>query len=82
MTNPPGASSPSCRFRHRNWMRQTEYPGMEEFGGQILHSSQHRKAMDHAGKKVVVGSCTPSHDICADYCDNGVDVTMIQRGPT
>lgn len=59
------------------------YPGMDEFGGQILHSSQHGKAMDHAGKKVVVvGSCTSSHDICADFYDHGVDVTMIQRGPT
>jgi cation diffusion facilitator CzcD-associated flavoprotein CzcO len=36
-----------------------KYPGMNEFGGQTLHSSQHNKATDHAGKKVVVvGSCT------------------------
>lgn len=35
------------------------YPGMDEFAGQILHSSQHSQATDHAGKKVVViGSCT------------------------
>lgn len=35
------------------------YPGMDEFGGQILHSAQHNKATDHAGKKVVVvGACT------------------------
>ena len=30
------------------------YSGMDEFGGHILHSSQYGKAMDHAGKKVVV----------------------------
>ncbi|KAJ7781013.1 hypothetical protein B0H16DRAFT_1299386 [Mycena metata] len=59
------------------------YPGMEEFKGQILHSSQHGKATDHAGKKVVViGACTSAHDICADYYEHGVDVTMFQRSST
>jgi len=56
---------------------------MNEFGGQILHSSQHHKATDHAGKKVVVvGACTSGHDISSDYYDHGIDVTMVQRGPT
>lgn len=37
------------------------YPGMEDFSGKILHSSQHGKATDHAGKRViVVGACTSS----------------------
>lgn len=37
------------------------YPGTDDFAGQILHSSQHKKATDHSGKKVVVvGSCTSS----------------------
>lgn len=35
------------------------YAGMDKFEGQILHSSQHDKATDHTGKKVVViGACT------------------------
>ncbi|KAJ6598831.1 hypothetical protein DFH09DRAFT_1243368 [Mycena vulgaris] len=56
------------------------YPGMDEFKGDILHSSQHKKATDHLGKKVVVlGACTSAHDICADYYEHGVDVTMFQR---
>ncbi|KAJ7904759.1 hypothetical protein B0H14DRAFT_2664275 [Mycena olivaceomarginata] len=55
----------------------------DEFKGQILHSSQHKKATDHAGKKVVViGACTSAHDICADYYEHGVDVTMFQRSST
>ncbi|KAJ7180333.1 hypothetical protein C8R43DRAFT_972653 [Mycena crocata] len=59
------------------------YPGMDEFKGQILHSSQHKKAADHVGKKVVViGACTSAHDICADYHEHGVDVTMFQRSST
>jgi len=48
-----------------------------------LHSSQHGKATDHTGKKVVViGACTSGHDICADYYEHGIDVTMFQRSPT
>ncbi|KAH9484720.1 Indole-3-pyruvate monooxygenase YUCCA1 [Psilocybe cubensis] len=49
------------------------YPGMDTFKGQILHSSQHKRALDHAGKKVIiVGACTSAHDIAVDYYDHGV----------
>ncbi|KAI0320568.1 FAD/NAD(P)-binding domain-containing protein [Amylostereum chailletii] len=59
------------------------YPGADTFTGQILHSSQHKSARDHIGKKVVVvGACTSGHDLCADYHKHGVDVTMYQRSPT
>ncbi|KAJ7648501.1 hypothetical protein B0H17DRAFT_1103099 [Mycena rosella] len=59
------------------------YPGMDEFKGQLLHTSQHKKATDHLGKKVVViGACTSAHDICSDYFQHGVDVTMFQRSST
>lgn len=30
------------------------YPGMDDFGGDILHSSQHSGATDHIKKKVIV----------------------------
>ncbi|KAF8651407.1 hypothetical protein AX16_004800 [Volvariella volvacea WC 439] len=60
-----------------------KYPGMDKFKGEILHSLQHKRALDHAGRKVVVvGSCTAAHDIAEDYYRHGVDVTMLQRGPT
>ncbi|OAX37347.1 FAD/NAD(P)-binding domain-containing protein, partial [Rhizopogon vinicolor AM-OR11-026] len=60
-----------------------DIPGQDEFKGQILHSTKHNLATDHAGKKVVVvGACTSAHDICADYVENGVDVTMVQRSPS
>ncbi|PPQ85677.1 hypothetical protein CVT25_002128 [Psilocybe cyanescens] len=59
------------------------YPGMDTFKGQILHSSQHKRALDHEGKKVViVGACTSAHDIAVDYQQHGIDVTMFQRGST
>lgn len=36
-----------------------EIPGRDQFQGQVLHSTQHRSAKDHIGKKVVVvGACT------------------------
>ncbi|KAH7888534.1 FAD/NAD(P)-binding domain-containing protein [Phlebopus sp. FC_14] len=63
--------------------RVPDIPGQEEFKGQILHSCKHSLATDHLGKKVaVVGACTSAHDICADYAEHGVDVTMVQRSPT
>ncbi|KAF9037135.1 hypothetical protein BJ165DRAFT_576244 [Panaeolus papilionaceus] len=58
-----------------------KYPGMDVFRGQILHSTQHKKATDHAGKKVViVGACTSAHDIAVDYYEHNIDVTMFQHG--
>ncbi|KAG6897057.1 hypothetical protein C0992_004376 [Termitomyces sp. T32_za158] len=52
-----------------------KYPGMDSFLGQILHSSRHKSATDHLGKKVVVvGACTSAHDICADYYYHGVGI--------
>ena len=40
----------------------------EKFKGQILHSTQHNKATDHAGKKVVVvGACTSGAQHTVEY---------------
>lgn len=58
-------------------------PGIPKFQGQVLHSSQYKKALDHAGKKVViVGACTSAHDIARDCYNHGIDVTMFQRSST
>ncbi|KAF8734332.1 hypothetical protein AX14_003424 [Amanita brunnescens Koide BX004] len=58
-------------------------PGAGKFKGQILHSIQHKRATDHAGKKVVVvGACTSAHDIAHDFYNHGIDVTMYQRSST
>ncbi|KAI6046382.1 FAD/NAD(P)-binding domain-containing protein [Pisolithus marmoratus] len=64
-------------------IRMPNIPGQDEFKGQVLHSSKHKLASDHLGKRVVVvGACTSAHDICSDYADHGVDVTMVQRSST
>ncbi|KAJ6488872.1 hypothetical protein C8R45DRAFT_1053267 [Mycena sanguinolenta] len=52
----------------------------DDFKGEILHSTQHKRALDHTGKKIVVIGA--SHDIAADYCAHGIDVTMYQRSST
>lgn len=60
-----------------------KYPGMDEFKGQILHSTSHKRALDHEGKKIViVGACTSAHDIASDYYRHGIDVTIFQRSST
>ncbi|KAJ7240047.1 hypothetical protein C8J57DRAFT_1527788 [Mycena rebaudengoi] len=65
------------------------YPGMVQFalfGGydrtysKARCSTRHKRATDHAGKKVVViGACTSAHDIAMNYYEQGVDITMYQR---
>lgn len=35
------------------------FPGLDVFKGKTLHSTQHKRALDHQGKKVVIiGACT------------------------
>ncbi|KAI6158823.1 hypothetical protein EDD17DRAFT_1763329 [Pisolithus thermaeus] len=61
-------------------VRMLNVPCREEFTGQVLHSSKHKGATDHLGKKVVVvDACTSAHDIRSDYADHSVDVMMVQR---
>ncbi|MSQ65417.1 MAG: monooxygenase [Limnohabitans sp.] len=57
--------------------------GMENFAGQVLHSSQYGSAAAYKGKRVaVLGTGTSGHDIAQDLYSNGVDVTIVQRSPT
>lgn len=55
------------------------YPAnKDEFEGEILHSNEHKKSSDHAGKTVVVGACTlATHDIAQDYYIHGVDTLRL-----
>ena len=60
-----------------------DFPGMDRFTGEQLHSSEYRSGQAYRGKKcVVVGSNSSAHDICADLWENGADVTMVQRTST
>jgi cation diffusion facilitator CzcD-associated flavoprotein CzcO len=55
-----------------------EYPGMKDtFAGEILHSSAHKTAANHIGKKVVViGSSTSSHDVCLDLAKHDIGTCL------
>lgn len=60
-----------------------DIPGMDDFKGDLHHSSKHPGAETFKGKKVVViGSNNSSHDICGALWENGADVTMVQRSST
>jgi cation diffusion facilitator CzcD-associated flavoprotein CzcO len=61
-----------------------ELPGLASFSGEVMHSHTYRSAVDHAGvqRAIVVGTGTSAHDVSVDLHDHGVEVTMVQRGPT
>jgi len=60
-----------------------EIPGIEKFGGEVLHSSRFKAGREWAGRPVVVfGTGTSAHDICQELHAAGADVTMVQRSPT
>jgi len=63
--------------------RIPELPGLNEFRGEVLHSSRYASGVVYRGKRVlVVGSSTTAHDICLDLYHKGATPTMAQRGPT
>ncbi|NLD70274.1 MAG: NAD(P)/FAD-dependent oxidoreductase [Limnobacter sp.] len=60
-----------------------DYPGMADFEGTQVHSSQYKSGEDWRGKRaLVVGSNNSAHDICADLWEHGAEVTMVQRSST
>ncbi|KAL9097304.1 MAG: hypothetical protein Q9165_000731 [Trypethelium subeluteriae] len=72
---------------HSGEPRVPSFPGQDTFTGSVYHGSQHEDASyykgDLRGKKVlVVGTGNSGHDVAQNYCENGADVTMIQRGST
>ncbi|KWX22638.1 monooxygenase [Mycolicibacterium wolinskyi] len=60
-----------------------EVPGLDEFTGDVLHSSSYTDAARYAGKHVVViGTGNSAHDVAQDLHANGARVTMVQRSST
>jgi len=57
--------------------------GLEEFAGQVLHSTSYTTGNLYAGKDVlVVGTGSSGHDIAHDLYAAGAEVTLMQRGST
>ena len=60
-----------------------DLPGLSEFGGEIVHSSQYGDGEDWRGKSaVVMGTGNSGHDVAQDLASSGADVTMVQRSST
>lgn len=60
-----------------------DMPGLDQFGGDVKHTSQIDGGEEFAGKRVVVfGTGTSGHDVATQLVENGADVTMVQRSAT
>ena len=58
-------------------------PGMEAFGGQVVHPQFWPQDLDYAGKRVVViGSGATAVTIVPAMAEQAASVTMLQRTPT
>src|SRR5688572_1081788 len=63
--------------------RIPELPGLKDFAGEAMHSSEFTDGSDWRGKKaLVVGTGTSAHDVAQDLHANGCEATIVQRGPT
>jgi len=60
-----------------------ELPGLRDFKGTVLHSSQYDDGDRWRGKRaLVIGSGNSGHDIAQDLHSSGAEVTLVQRSST
>lgn len=59
-----------------------ELPGLDDFRGPWLHSSRYRDAAPYRGRRTLVVGCGNSGaEIALDLAEQGVEVSMVVRGP-
>ena len=69
-------------YRH-NTGYTPEWPGFEQFAGEVLHPQEWPADVDLAGKRVVViGSGATAATLIPAIADDCAHVTMLQRSPT
>ena len=62
---------------------QPQFPGMEQFGGRIVHPQFWTSDIDYAGKHVVViGSGATAVTLVPSMAKDAAHVTVLQRSPT
>ena len=60
-----------------------DIPGLKDFAGKVMHSSQYDDGENWKGKRaIVVGTGNSGHDIAQDLHSSGADVTLLQRSST
>jgi monooxygenase len=60
-----------------------DFPGIEDFSGQVVHPQHWPADLDYAGKQVVViGSGATAVTLVPSMADEAGHVTMLQRSPT
>jgi cation diffusion facilitator CzcD-associated flavoprotein CzcO len=60
-----------------------DIPSLQNFGGQIVHSSRYDDGENWDGKRaLVIGTGNSGHDIAQDLYSSGAAVTLVQRSPT
>jgi monooxygenase len=60
-----------------------EFPGVDRFGGRLVHPQQWPQDLDYAGKRVVViGSGATAVTLVPALAASAAHVTMLQRSPT
>jgi cation diffusion facilitator CzcD-associated flavoprotein CzcO len=60
-----------------------EFPGIENFGGTVIHPQHWPEDVDYAGKRVVViGSGATAVTLVPAMAKDAAEVTMLQRSPT
>ena len=60
-----------------------DLPGLRDFQGDLMHTSAYSSGANWRGKRaMVIGTGSSGHDIAQDLHANGVQTTLVQRGPT
>ncbi len=60
-----------------------ELPGLKDFKGDVLHTTEFTNGANWRGKKaLVIGTGTSGHDVAQDLHANGCETTIVQRGST
>lgn len=60
-----------------------DYPGLDDFGGQVVHPQDWHEGIETAGKRVVViGSGATAVTLVPALTETAAHVTMLQRSPT
>nr|WP_249416579.1 NAD(P)/FAD-dependent oxidoreductase [Streptomyces sp. TS71-3] len=70
-------------YYHYDAGHTPDFPGIERFGGTVVHPQQWPADLDHTGKKVVViGSGATAVTLVPALAESAAHVTMLQRSPT